>query len=394
MEGQMCRWLSGATLTTVISVGSIIVGCGASHDAAPPDAGADGGDADVAVDAPVTDPCVDNPTDRKCLDETKALFVSNPNGNDQDPAAGTRAKPFKTINAALAKIDPTRRRIYVCEGAYFEDLALNATHSSVSIFGGLDCAWNPAPGIKPVIGASANPLKIDGTQSLAVADIALVAKDATAGSSIALFVRGGDTSLKRVLLSAGKGATAPDASLQPFTTFPTQADLNGFNSPDTANGGPEHIVTCPGGLVTKGGKGGNPGDPGDPGTPGPLNGGTSNLCTTDVAGKPGPGGVNGAAAPRAGELKPDGWEAEAGKDGATGMPGQGGGGGFGNMGAGGGGAAGGCGGAGGAGGKGGGASIALAVYFGKIAFEASTLEAKDAGQGAKGAAGQDGQTIF
>jgi hypothetical protein len=28
------------------------------------------------------------------------------------------------------------RRIYVCEGAYFEDLALNAKHSSPSIFGG------------------------------------------------------------------------------------------------------------------------------------------------------------------------------------------------------------------------------------------------------------------
>jgi hypothetical protein len=351
--------------------------------------GADGGDG-----GPMTDPCIDNPTALACLDESKALFVSNPNGNDQDAAAGTKKNPFKTINAALAKIDAKRRRIYVCEGAYFEDLALNATHSSLSIFGGLDCAWNAAPAIKPVIGASANPLKIDGTAALAIADVAVVAKDAATGSSIAAFVNGGDTTFKRVKLSAGKGADATDAVLTPFTNFPIQTELDGVNSPDTMTGGAAKTVSCPGGLMTKGGKGGGPGLAGDPGTPGPPNAGAISNCTGVVAGQAGGPGMNGAGAASPGDLKADGWFASPGVGGAIGSPGQGGGGGYGNAGAGGGGGAGGCGGAGGVGGKGGGASIALAAYLASVTLEDSTLEARDGGQGAKGSVGQDGQTIF
>jgi hypothetical protein len=203
------------------------------------DGGNDGGDG-----GPMTDPCIDDPTALPCLDESKALFVSNPNGNDQDPAAGTRKVPFKTINAALAKIDAKRRRIYVCEGAYFEDISLTAAHSSLSIFGGIDCAWNAAPGVKPVIGATANPLKIDGTAALAIADIAVVAKDATTGSSIAAFVNGGDTTFKRVNLAAGKGADATDAILVPFTNLPVQTDLKGGDSPDTMTGGAGGKYAC------------------------------------------------------------------------------------------------------------------------------------------------------
>jgi hypothetical protein len=311
-----------ASLALLCGLGWLVVACPASLDDRCSDGACvaslmpeGGGDADAAGDAPMTDPCIDNPTDLKCLDEATALFVSA-GGDDQDPTAGTRKAPLKTINAALAKIDAKRRRIYVCEGAYFEDLALNATHSSLSIFGGIDCAWNAAPAIKPVIGASANPLKIDGTQALALADIAIVAKDATAGSSIAAFVSGGDTTFKRVRLSAGKGADATDAVVKPFTNFPAQADLNGNSAPDATTGGAEKPYTCPGGQLTKGGKGGKPGDPGADGTPGPSNAGVTNNCTTDVTGKPGGAGANGAGATTPGELKADGWSATAGMEGS------------------------------------------------------------------------------
>jgi hypothetical protein len=392
-----------ASLALLCGFGLLVMACPASLDdfcadgaCAPRAASAEGGgmDADAGVDAPVTDPCINNPTALSCLDETTALFVSNLNGNDQDPAAGSRAKPFKTINAAIARINAVRRRIYVCEGPYFEDIALNATHSSLSIFGGVDCAWNANDAIKPIIGASANPLKIDGTVALAFADVAIVAKDATAGSSIAAFVNGGDTTLKRVRLSAGKGADAKDAELVPFTNFPVQADLNGVMAPDMTNGGSGGKYMCPGGLNTAGGKGGNAGNPGEPGTPGPANGGLVSNCSGNVTGATGSAGQNGTGALTAGELRADGWFATAGMPGATGGPGQGGGGGFGVMGAGGGGGAGGCGGAGGAGGTGGGASIALAVYLANVSVETSTLEAKLAGRGAKGSVGQNGQTIF
>lgn len=391
------------SLALLGGLGWLVMACPASLDdfcadgaCAPRATVAEGGgmDADAGADGPTTDPCIDAPTAPNCLNESNALFVSNPNGNDQDPSAGSRKAPFKTINAALAKIDTKRRRVYVCEGAYFEDLALSAAHSSISIFGGVDCAWNAAPAIKPVVGASANPLKISGSVALAIADLAIVAKDATTGSSIAAFVNGGDTTFKRVRLSAGKGADATDAILVPFTNLPVQTELDGQNSPGTATGGPATLFSCPGGLSTKGGKGGGPGSPGDPGTPGPANGGGVSNCSGTVDGQGGGPGQNGAGAQQAGDLKPDGWVSSPGLGGATGQPGQGGGGGYGNLGGGGGGGAGGCGGAGGVGGKGGGASIALGVYLGSVTLEGSTLEAKDGGRGAKGSASQGGQTIF
>ena len=400
----MTRTKTGiASLALLCGLGVLVMACPASLDdfcadgaCAPRPIAVEGGgtDADSGADAPMPDPCIDNPTALSCLDETTALFVSNPNGIDQDPAAGSRAKPFKTINAAIAKIDVKRRRIYVCEGSYFEDIVLNSAHSSLSVFGGVDCAWNANAAIKPIIGASANPLKIDGSVAIAFADVAVVAKDATSGSSIAAFVNGGDTTLKRVRLSAGKGADAKDADIVPFANFPAQADLNGVMAADTINGGAGGKYTCPGGLKTAGGKGGDVGNPGEPGTPGPANGGLVSNCSGNLTGAAGSAGQNGAGALTAGDLRADGWFAAAGMPGATGGPGQGGGGGFGVMGAGGGGGAGGCGGAGGAAGTGGGASIALAAYLANVTLESSTLEATLGGRGAKGSVGQNGQTIF
>ena len=177
-----------ASLAMLCGLGWLVVACPASLDDRCADGACvsaatrrEGGvmDGEAAADGPVTDPCVENPTALPCLDETTALFVSNPNGSDLDPAAGSRKVPLKTINAALAKIDANRRRIYVCEGAYLEDIVLNASHSALSIFGGVDCAWNAKEGAKPIIGASANPLKIEGTAALAIGDIAVVAKGAT-----------------------------------------------------------------------------------------------------------------------------------------------------------------------------------------------------------------------
>jgi hypothetical protein len=361
--------------------------CTARDAATTSDVAVDGG-----ADATPTDPCIGRPTDPVCLDESKALFVSNPNGND-GTGVGTRDKPFKTVNAALAKIDAAKRRIYICEGTYAEDVALTATHSGVSLFGGVDCKW-AAASVKPVIGTSANPFKSDGAAGLAIGDIAVEAKDASAGSSIAFFVHGGDVTLRNVRLKAGKGAAGSDGVAAPFTNFPSQTDLNGIASPDTNTGGGERLVTCPGGAQTKGGSGGNPGVPGSPGTPGPANGGTASDCSTVVVGKAASAALGAGGASTPGTLDVTGWLSTPGTKGDTGAPGQGGGGGFGVLGAGGGGGAGGCGGAGGPGGQGGGASIALAALAATVSLSTSVLLATDAGPGGSGAIGQDGQTIF
>ena len=391
-----------ASLAILCGLGWLVVACPASLDdrcadgacvsaATQSEAGATDGEA--GTDAPVTDPCVGNPTALDCLNnEDVALFV-RPNGNDADPAAGAKASPFKTITAALGKITPKKRRIYVCTGAYFEDLSLNATHTGVSIFGGVDCAWNPDATAKPIIGASANPLKIDGVNGLAMADVAVVAKDAAKGSSIAAFVFGSDVSFNRVRLAAGTGAKGDDGIR---TDFVLPTDLNGI---DGTAGGAQKLVNCPGGLQTVGGKGGASGGfDGASGSPGPDNKGTVLLCAgaTPAGGGNGAVGVSptpAAGASTLGELTAQGWQPTSGHDGMNGGPGQGGGGGAGlGGGTGGGGGAGGCGGIGGGGGAGGGASVALVSFQSSVHVTASVLQAKDAGPGGAGANGQAGAT--
>lgn len=394
-------------LVLAAGLGVPLIGCSAPPDdrcadgacvATSGEGGPDVGDA--GGDAPI-DPCIDNPTDAKCLDESTSLFVSSPKGNDQD-ATGTRDKPFKTLNAALKRIDQAKRRIYVCEGNYPEDIKLDASHASVSIFGGVDCNWNAAPAISPVFGATSAPFKSDGASGVAMSTIALVAKDATAGSSIAAFVRGGSVTLKAVRLSAGRGAPGDDAVLVPFT-YPSQPSLDGnmaFDDAGNKKGGLAKTVTCPGGATTTGGAGGDPGAPGGAGEPA-LGGGGGGLVgdceINSLGGKKGASGQSAgqaAGATTVGELQQTGWVAADGTAGTIGGPGQGGGGGGGYLGGGGGGGAGGCGGAAGPAGKGGGSSIALAVFEARVTVIESMLEAKSGGRGGHGAVGQLGQTEF
>jgi hypothetical protein len=351
----------------------------------------DGAAGDVVDGSPdaTTDPCLENPTEPKCMEEASALFVAGAKGNNAD-AAGTRDKPFKTIGAALNKITAEKKRIYACEGNYPEDIALNATHTSVSIFGGINCEWVAAPGVKPVIGATANPWVIDGAGGVAIADVTVTAKDATTGSSTAIFVKGAELTLKRVRLVAGNASKGDNGVLAP-ATYPAQLTLKGNDGKDGTKGGDPKPYMCPNGVTTTGGKGGDLGNSGAPGTPGVPNPGDTNTCTSNVNGH---AGVQPAATPGAatvGTLDQAGWQPKSGGDGGSGSPGQGGGGGYGNGGGGGGGAAGGCGGAGGGGGKGGGGSVALGVYNSRVNVVASQLQSKNAGDGGAGALGQPGQ---
>jgi hypothetical protein len=391
-----------ASLGLLCGLGLLITACPASLDdhcaegacvaaTSPGEGGMDAAPGDGGPDASV-DPCVEKPTDPACLDENTALFVSAPNGNDAD-ATGATGKPFKTIGGALARITAAKRRIYICDGTYAEDLALTAAHNGVSLIGGIDCAFKVVSANKPVIGASANPVKIDGTTGLAIADVAVEAKDATTGSSIAVFVNGGDVTLSRARLIAGKGFKGDNGVLAPFT-FPLVDALKGNDGKDMNKGGAPMPFPCPGGAITTGGKGGDLGASGATGTPGTPNPGTLSNCAIDVNGHAGTQPPVAPGATLLGSLSATGWEAQSGPSGANGIPGQGGGGGYGNGGGGGGGGAGGCGGAGGPGGKGGGASIALAASNAHVSLVASLLQSKNAGAGGGGVLGQTGQTTF
>ncbi len=353
-----------------------------------------GGPADASADA-VTDPCLATPTDPKCISETSALFVSASKGDDTT-GLGTRDKPFKTLGWTLGRITADKRRIYICEGTYAEDVVLSSAHSGVSLFGGLSCDWASAP-TQPLFGASTLALKIDSATGVAIADLAFKATDASGAgkSSIAAFVGSGEVTFKHVSLTAGKGLTGAPGTLASFS-YPTQTDLNGV---DGANGGTAKSYTCPGGLSTVGGNGGASGFDGATGTPGPDNKGTVAGCSgSNTGGGNGAAGTSPSAKPGVtnwGTLQSDGWHPAAGASGDQGGPGQGGGGGAGlGGGTGGGGGAGGCGGAGGGGGQGGGGSIALASFNASVHMTDSKLTTTSGGDGGNGVAGQAGQTIF
>ncbi len=395
--------MNRTSLPTLILVGLLVPialpGCpasanlcdnGACEAAARDDGGTPDGDAAVV---PV-DECLDKPDAPECLDEAAALFVSA--DGDATAADGTKAKPFKTLGAALGRITADRKRIYVCDGTYPEAVVLDTKHAGVSLFGGFTCEWLTST-TKPTLGDGPLALKVTGATGVAIAGLAFAAHDATdpGGSSIAAFVANADVTFKGVSLAAGLGKAGDPGVLVPFT-YPAASELKGK---DGADGGAAMPYTCPGDATTSsvGGAGGpNNGGAGQAGTVGPNNAGTLSQCEASTGGGPGQAGTSPAAATAAasrGSLGADGWEPATGPDGAKGGAGQGGGGGAGlGGGYGGGGGAGGCGGKGGPGGKGGGASIALAMLQATVRLEASSLTATNAGDGGNGAAGQTGQT--
>ena len=287
--------------------------------------GDDGGapDGDAAV-VPV-DECLDKPDAPECLDEAAALFVSA--SGDATAADGTKAKPFKTLGAALGHITADRKRIYVCDGTYPEAVVLDTKHAGVSLFGGFTCEWLTST-TKPTLGDGPLALKVTGATGVAIAGLAFAAHDATdpGGSSIAAFVANADVTFKGVSLAAGLGKAGDSGVLVPFT-YPAASELKGN---DGADGGAAMPYTCPGDATTSsvGGAGGASGFDGQPGTPGPNNAGTVGPCAgigTGGEGQAGPSPAAAQAAPKHGTLNADGWRSADGPDGAKGGAGQGGG---------------------------------------------------------------------
>jgi hypothetical protein len=376
---------------TIVIALCFSVGCG-DNTAVPNQPADDGGAADARVDAPVS---CDPATDPSCVDEKQGLFVDAAKGTDG--AEGTKAAPIKSISAALGKLG-SKTRIYVCDGSYPGTLALK---TSVAIYGGFACAdWKAGGGKVTIVGDAEYGVDISAA-NVTLSDVEVQAPASTEQSvnSIAARVVGVDgVVFRRTKLVAKDGFNGATGTLTAFTTFPTQADLDGASSTSAA-GGDKPAVSCPGGKTTKGGKGGDNGFNGDTGAPAGLGGagGTDVQCggtgQGGFPGMPGPAPVAALGAAVLGVVKDGKWQPQAGQSGLTGNPGGGGGGGAGRGGGGGGqGGAGGCGGAGGGGGGGGGASIALLVVNAGVSLASSTLTATKGGDGGSGVAGQSGQT--
>jgi hypothetical protein len=348
------------------------------------------------------------------VDDTCGVFVS-PAGDDGN--VGTKAKPLKTMTAALGK----GSAVYACAGTtpFSEVLLVNAP---VTIFGALDCAtWAYQPSKKTALTAPADmiPLTLARSAGLSlVHDIQITAVDATmaGGSSIALLDDHGDLTLVRVDVVAGRGAAGPPGPPQAqVTTPPTAAGGDGNDNMcgATTNGGGnpgQNMCFYMGSMMdTSGGTGGT-GTSGTAGTPGtggnPMSATTgtggkaqdaSGPCATGGQGNPGSPGMPGTGARGIGSVDASGYHGPLATAGMTGgSPGQGGGGGGGaakcstggSGPGGGGGGAGGCPGAPGNPGQSGGSSFGILALGANLTLATVTISTK---AGAAGGLGGDGQ---
>ena len=352
------------------------------------------------------------------------VFVSSSLGAD-DLAAdrGTRAKPYKSISAALMKADVTR--VYACAESFTETVTIS---TGVDLYGGLDCtSWvYVGASKKTALTAPAEKIPLtlgNATGSAHVEDFAItaVAAKAPGGSSIAVVAKGSTASLTRCDLLSGEGKTGKDGDAGDPNGMSAAAGTAGNNGADACGGDPVNgnpggvaVANMCGGIdtVSVGGKGGNgdvaSGNSGSVGQTGmfgaagtgePAAGawscGSAEPNGQGDNGNDGAPGDSGPGAAGVGSLSPKGYTGTSGQTGMPGAPGQGGGGGGGAKGglvcpangagaSGGSGGAGGCAGKPGSGGAAGGASIALVSHQATVTLTDCTLTAGSGGSGGKG----------
>lgn len=371
--------------------------------------------AETGVDSSAVCDLTQDPKDSiACVNDTDGVFVDTA-GNDANN--GKMATPVATLTKGLV-VAKTRGigRIYVCEGTYPEDVVVDSAHDGISIYGGFKCgAWTYS-GIKPIVGKTQNPFKLDTlVKSVIIEDIETSGKDGDVNtpSSIGMFVNAStDVTLKRVKLIAGKGFNGAKSTVASNYAKISQNDITirGMSAIGKV-GGPTHAcMLCTDAKNSSGGGGGNAGggvgSPGIDGTPN-LNGafpndgkgGLGDIGNGCTAGDQGAGGGTGTSATTPvslGTFDQTGWTGAPGLGGTNGGPGQGGGGGGGdqtgnNSGGGAGAGCGGCGGGSGGGGLSAGSSIALGIVGSTVNVITSELVALDGGAGGAGAGGQGGE---
>ncbi|HEY1691358.1 MAG TPA: hypothetical protein VGG39_04310 [Polyangiaceae bacterium] len=400
--------------------------CNIDGGGTPLDAGGDGGpcgftcnagnhacglDCLSDTDDPSTDPCV--------VSDATGVFVA-PAPLGTAGGDGSKATPFLTVTAGIAKAMQGKKRVYVCLGTYSEQLSLTGTDDGLTVYGGLDCTngWayvGSTPSASTVVatpsGAAApgTALTVTGPMTTGVVfqDVGFTAIDGkVAGdSSVAVFATTqAKLTLTRGTVTAGKGVTGEGGGTN--SNWSGSAQGGNPNGPPTAIGGGEGGGnSCSDGSSSAGGLGGgfisvsNQWSGGAPGSSSPQVSSPANNGGNGAAGGVGTGGGPaagaGTGAQTAGTLTASGWV--VGATGSAGHPGnvaQGGGGGGGSptTGGGGGGGAGGCGGGPGQGGATGGSSFGILVFNAAVDLENLTLIAANAGGGAAGGPGQAAQS--
>ena len=342
--------------------------------------------------------------------ESCGVFVSSSFGvDDQAKDRGGKAKPFKSIGAALMKVDVAR--VYVCAESFSEAVVVS---SAVELYGAVDClkSWAYDPSKKTTLTAAEDqiPLTLGNAAGAATVEdfaISAAAAKAPGGSSIAVLANGATASLTRCDLTsadASGGGLGVDGGPQ---ETPAQGGIKGDDagamSTFAGGGGGKNMICSL--QAGKGGDGGVLSGDGIDGTQGDGNmggakgtGDTGAGCTPGGQGGNGGKGMSGAGAMGTGTLSAKGYQGADGDVGQDGGNGKSGGGGGGSKASatvhgagGGGGGAGGCGGKHGTGGTAGGSSIALASVGAKVTLAECKLSTGKGGAGGKGGDGQFGQ---
>ena len=360
--------------------------------------------------------------------KTNAVFVTT---GGQDSAAGTRAAPMLTIQAAINKAASSGSAVYLGGGNYRESLTLV---TGVSIYGGFDSAtWvrNPLSSVTSVLGGT-RVIQGIGVSGLTVNGLSVVSATATApGDSSYGFFLVSSTGIKvtnnHIAVGAGaaggRGFSGPGGSNGargnggstgcdgdcPSNTVVIRGGAGGGAGVGNAGGtgGSGHFEAAGDvGAVGVGSFGGSGGFGGSytTGQSGGAGGSGGNAIAAGAAGTNGPPGADsGGTASANGYVPADGSAGGAGGDGSGGGGGGAGGGycvnsigcsgGAGNGG--GGGGQGGFGGGAGSGGRGGGGSFGIYFYqsTGETIPNVIAVGAKGAG-GAGGAGGPGGSGGF
>jgi hypothetical protein len=365
-------------------------------------------------DASTADPGCDPAVASGAVADSCGVFVDATGGDDNN-VPSSKARPLKTLAAALANVS-SGGAIYACSGAAL--VGGVTIPAGLRLYGGLDCtSWAYSAQNPTIIGAPAGvvPLTLGtGTGTTVLADLYVQATPATAsgGSSIGIIANGVTASLDRLLIVTGDGAKGADGAAQTGTGADGVVGSPGANGCGALSiaGGPAKTTTCSVGSSTggQGGTGGYYGLDGASGTTGPANPGigyhmSTAGCTPGGKGQDGASGAIGAGATGQGTIDLLGYRGAVGGVGGIGDAGQGGGGGggassFGNCPAsnmfggssGGGGGTGGCGGIGGVGGSPGGSSIGIISLDASLTFTSVTIQTGAGGNGGAGGAGQLG----
>ncbi|WP_438041930.1 hypothetical protein [Sorangium sp. So ce128] len=390
----------------------------------------------IDADAPpctLTSSCQDEaPPESVCLEHLAAdrlddgcgVFVAGPFYGGDDANPGTKNKPVRSLQRAIALARIGRGRVFACNDA-FEGAVL--LPSGVDLYGGFHCQTFERfdEDVTTSINVREKPFAIDLTVEPASAGDTGAADgvstidhiDLSGGTYIGMLVRSGTAvELTRSEIRASYGNGGGSGERWPgFNRAPDGP--HGIYGGDacsaaTVAGGPAVVNPCEGGIPSVGGKGGDgladgagDGEAGEPvPAPDPGHEGQGGLgdredggCGVGFSGKTGKWGAAGAPGEGIGRLTETGWEGDKAAEGGRGMPGQGGGGGGGRRGglavcdvaskggaAGGSGGAGGCGGRGGQPGGNGQPSIAIAVLHAKLTVRDSLLTTVDAGGGGDG----------